>query len=212
MSKEQTQMSKILVAYASFAGSTADVARAVGEEIAKAGGEVDVLPLNQITNLEGYAGLVLGAPMIMGWHRAALRFLRRNRQALQHIPLAVFVMAMSLTQTGQTDIDGVLVFVDEKLPKPPKNEGRLSFRERYASVSNYLRPILRAARSPKPVRIGMFAGRLDYGRLKWWAVLFAMVIVQAPAGDRRNWPAIRAWAAEIPAAFRLSPQKSPPLP
>lgn len=200
-------MSKILVAYASFAGSTADVARAVGEEISKAGVEVDVLPLSQITNLEGYAGLVLGAPMIMGWHRAALRFLRRNRQALQQIPLAVFVMAMSLTQTGQTHIDSVPVFVDEKLPKPPQHAGRLTFRERYARVSSYLRPILRAARSPKPIRIGMFAGRLDYGRLKWWAVLFAMVIVQAPAGDRRNWPAIRTWAAEIPAAFQLTPQK-----
>ena len=49
----------------------------------------------------------------------------------------------------------------------------------------------------------MFAGRLEYGRLKWWAVLFVMLIIQATAGDRRNWPAIRAWAAELPAALGL---------
>jgi menaquinone-dependent protoporphyrinogen IX oxidase len=48
------------------------------------------------------------------------------------------------------------------------------------------------------VSIGVFGGRLEYGRLKWWAVLFAMFIVQAPAGDKRNWPAIRAWADERP--------------
>jgi hypothetical protein len=42
---------------------------------------------------------------------------------------------------------------------------------------------------------------LEYGRLPWWAVLFVMLVIQAPAGDRRNWPAIRAWAAELPAAF-----------
>jgi hypothetical protein len=44
---------------------------------------------------------------------------------------------------------------------------------------------------------------LEYGRLKWWAVLFVMLVVQAPAGDRRNWPAIRAWAAGLPAAMQL---------
>jgi hypothetical protein len=44
---------------------------------------------------------------------------------------------------------------------------------------------------------------LEYGRLKWWAVLFVMVIIQATAGDRRSWPAIRAWAAKLPAALGL---------
>jgi hypothetical protein len=33
--------------------------------------------------------------------------------------------------------------------------------------------------------------------LKWWAVLFVMLIIQAPAGDRRNWEAIRTWAAGL---------------
>jgi hypothetical protein len=49
----------------------------------------------------------------------------------------------------------------------------------------------------------MFGGRLDYGRMKWWAVLFVMLIIQAPPGDRRNWPAIRSWAAGLPVALQL---------
>jgi hypothetical protein len=28
-----------------------------------------------------------------------------------------------------------------------------------------------------------------------------MMIIQAPPGERRNWPAIRAWAADLPALF-----------
>jgi hypothetical protein len=61
--------------------------------------------------------------------------------------------------------------------------------------------------------VAVFGGRLEYGRLKWWAVLFAMFIIQARAGDRRNWPAIRAWAAGLPAAFGLStPQPAEALP
>ena len=49
---------------------------------------------------------------------------------------------------------------------------------------------------------------MEYGRLKWWAVLFAMLIIQAPAGDKRNWTAIKSWAAELPAAFQLEPEQA----
>jgi len=186
-----------------MAGSTVEVAQAVGEEIAKRGMQVDVLPISEVKGLQIYDGVVVGGPMIMGWHRTALSFLKKNRQAFQQIPLAVFVMAVSLTQTGETSLDGVPVSVDEKLPKTPENEERLNFRERYARLSNYLGPILKATRPSKPVSIGVFGGRLEYGRLKWWAVLFVMLIIQAPAGDKRNWEAIRAWAAGLPAAFQI---------
>ena len=173
----------------------------VGDEIASFGAQVDVLPVGEVTNLGLYDGVVLGGPMIMGWHRAALGFLKQHREALQRIPLAVFVMCMSLTETGETSVDGVPVNVDEALPKPPETPGRLRFRERYAQLANYLRPILKASGPAKPVSIGVFGGRLDYGRLKVWAVLFAMLIIRAPAGDRRNWTAIRSWAAGLPAAL-----------
>ncbi|CAG0982021.1 menaquinone-dependent protoporphyrinogen oxidase [Gammaproteobacteria bacterium] len=196
-------MKRVLVAYATMAGSTADVAKTVGDEIAKSGVQVDVLPLSEVRDLAAYDGVVVGGPMIMGWHRSAIGFLKRHRAAFQRIPLAVFVMAMSLTQTGESSVDGVPVTVDEKLPKPSEVEGRLKFKERYARLSNYIRPILRATRPVKPESIGVFGGRLEYGRLKWWAVLFAMLIIQAPAGDRRNWAAIRAWAAGLPAAMRI---------
>jgi menaquinone-dependent protoporphyrinogen oxidase len=196
-------MTRILVAYATMSGSTAEVAQAVGEEIAKSGLEVDVWPLGGVQDLAGYAGVVVGAPMIMGWHREASRFLRKHRETFQQIPLAVFVTAMSLTQTGETSVEGVQVTLDENLPKPPKEPGRLDFRERYAQLGNYLRPILRATQPARPASIGVFGGRLEYGRLKVWAVLFVMLIVQAPAGDRRNWEAIRTWAAGLPEAFKV---------
>jgi hypothetical protein len=38
-----------------------------------------------------------------------------------------------------------------------------------------------------------------------------MVIIQARAGDRRNWPAIREWSARLPVAFQLVETKAKKL-
>lgn len=201
-------MKKILVTYATFAGSTAEVARVVGEEIGKSGAQVDVLPLSEVKDITLYDGVVVGGPMIMGWHRAALGFLKQHQMAFQHIPLAVFVMAKRLTQTSETSVKGVPVYIDDKLCQPPERVGHTTFRERYAQLANYVGPIIRATRPARAVNIGLFGGCLEYGRLKWWAVLFVMVIIQAPPGDRRNWAAIRVWAAGLPAAFNIEVPKA----
>lgn len=191
-------MAKILVTYATMAGSTSEVAQVVAEEIGRSGAQVGVLPLEQAHNLSSYDGVVLGAPMIMGLHRDAQRFLRKHRQDFQHLPLAVFIMAMSLTQPADMNA-GAAVYVDEMLSKPPQTAGRLTLRERYTLLTNYLRPVRESVRPAEPVSVGVFGGRLDFSRLKWWAMLFVLLIVQAQPGERRNWPAIRAWAAGLPA-------------
>lgn len=198
-------MKKILVTYATFAGSTVEVARVVENELSAKGFRVDLLPLDRVKSLDGYAGVVIGAPMIMGWHRAALGFVKKHQQALEHIPFAVFIMAMSLTRTPETLVNGVPVIIDAKLPKPPTRAEHLNLRERYARVTNYVQPVLNACRPTKPVSIGLFGGRLEYGRLKWWAVIFVMLIIRALAGDRRNWVAIQAWAADVANVFGPEP-------
>jgi menaquinone-dependent protoporphyrinogen oxidase len=190
-------LKKILVAYVTNTGTTADVARAIGEELQKTGAQVDVVELRQVRDLDSYSAVVLGAPMIMGWHREAVGFLKGNQKQLSQISVAMFMTAMSLTRTADTSVDGVPLYIDENLPQPPKVEGRLSFKERYATVQQYLRPVLRAVPAVRPVSVAFLGGRLDIYRLKWWQALFVMAIIQAPPGDRRNWDAIRAWAGSL---------------
>lgn len=191
-------MNKILVTYATMAGSTAEIAAAVAEELVSRGLTADVIPIGEIKTLDGYSGVVVGAPMIMGFHRSALRFLKQHKKALEQLPLAVFVSAMSLTRTADLVSGDGQVFVDEKLPKDPANPAKLSFKEKYARPENYLRPVRRAA---APVSIGVFGGRLIYGKLPLWAVLFVLLVIQATPGDHRNWDAIRAWAAGLVPVF-----------
>jgi len=95
--------------------------------------------------------------MIMGRHRAACSFMKAHRRALQRIPLAVSVTVVSLTQPAGRAGDGVPVFVDAGLPKPPARAGRLSLHEHYSQLRRYVRFILAAAR---PISVGSSPGAL----------------------------------------------------
>jgi menaquinone-dependent protoporphyrinogen oxidase len=194
-------MKKILVTYATMSGSTAEVALEVAREIGEGGTQVEFLPLDKVGDLSDYNAVVIGAPMVMGWHRSALKFLAKNREALRRIPLAVFATGMSLTSAGEKEVSGVPVFVDETLAKPAKNAGRPSLKERHTDINHYATPIIKAAGPAHPVSVAFLGGRLEYTRLKLPARLFVMLIVQASPGDRRNWDTIRSWAGSLPQLF-----------
>ena len=190
-------MKKILITYATNAGSTAKVAEAVAAELAQTA-QVDILPLEKATALDGYSAIVLGAPMIVGWHRGALAFLKRNQTALGQKPLAIFVTCVNLTKTDETSLEDVPLLIDEKLPKAPKNPARLSIKENYSTPKNYLTPILKLV---KPVSIGIFGGSLQYFSMKWWQVPFVLLAIQAAPGDKRNWKAISEWGGQVAGKF-----------
>lgn len=195
-------MKKILVGYITHSGTTRDVAEAIAEEMTKKGVESDVLPLDQVKDTAPYTALVLGAPMIIGWHRDGLKYLSQHKTELAQKPLVLFLTGMSLTDTPAPDLPGIQLHIDPKLAATPKHANRLSFKENFATIKNYLRPILKT--SPKSLTaVGLFGGRLDYYRLKWWEVAFVMLVVGAKPGEKRNWPDIRAWAADLPALLGL---------
>jgi menaquinone-dependent protoporphyrinogen IX oxidase len=160
--------------------------------------------VEEVVSPDRYGAVIVGGPMILGWHRAARRFVSRHRGALQAVPVAYFCTAMSLTQPGENRWADIPLALDPNLAKPPKDPSRLSFRERYASVGGYLRPILKAGGPISPVSVAFFAGKLDLMRLGLVAKLFVMLVVQARPGDLRNWPFIQSWATELGTAWSKS--------
>ena len=86
-------MTRVLVAYASKNGSTAEVARSIGVTLSDAGHHVDVRDAAVATDVDCYDAVILGGSLYMGrWHADARSFLRRHRAALETRALSVFAL------------------------------------------------------------------------------------------------------------------------
>jgi len=188
---------KILVVYATNAGSTADVAELVKTTLANKELDVELRPLGEVSSVEAYDAVVVGAPLILGWQRAAKKFINKHQDQLAKKPVAYFLTAMSLTETRETVIDGVPIQVDPGLAKPPRNPKWLSIKELYTLPLNYVRPILKAAPRVKPLAIGLFGGYLNLFTLSWPARLFVLLVIQARPGDLRDESFIKNWAVNL---------------
>jgi|WetSurMetagenome_2_1015567.scaffolds.fasta_scaffold72882_2 menaquinone-dependent protoporphyrinogen IX oxidase len=188
---------RILLAYTTHMGSTVHVANAIAEELEKEGSPVDIKRVEEVNTLDGYSAAIIGGPVIMGWHRQAIKFIKKYNKQLAAIPVAYFFTAKSLTKLGTQRIESVSIQVDPLLAKPPKNSGRLSFRENYATVQNYLWPALKAAPLVRPFAAGFFGGILNMGNMKWYEILFVLLFVQAKPGGEHNFPFIRKWTEEL---------------
>jgi len=190
-------LKRILVAYSTNAGSTAEVAESIGKILEGPEVAVVVRRIEEVRDLGGYAAVVLGGPMIIGWHRRAARFLRARRRELAKVPVALFFTALQVTRTGSEQGHGFPVLLDPRLVAEPARPGRLSFKEHQTTVDSYLRPVSAALKEVRPVSAAFFAGKLDYGKLGFLHMLFVMLIIGATPGDSRNWELIGSWARDI---------------
>ena len=155
--------------YASQYGSTGGVADAIGKELCSKDIAADVVLIKNAGNVSSYQGVVIGSAIYRGkWLPEAVDFVQKNRDILRKIPIAYFLVCMSLSH--------------------PTEENR-------AKVLSYMDPILKAVPEVTPVAIGTFAGALDYNNLSWLnkTILKAK---GSPEGDSRDWNAIRTWARE----------------
>jgi menaquinone-dependent protoporphyrinogen oxidase len=164
---------RILVAYSSRKGSTAEVALAVAKELEKAGAVVTVADMTAVPSLEGYDGVVIGAPVYTGKVPGEVAsFISRMKTGLGKVPVAGFLTGIA--------------------PVYPKT----------GDVSVFTGQLAEALAPVKPVAVTMFAGKLDPARLSF-IERGMTALLNVPTGDFRNWDAIAAWARELPAKMGL---------
>lgn len=160
---------KLLVAYASKYGSTAEIADVIGKELEKRQYEVEVKPVDEIDGLDAYDGFVIGSAVYAGgWMKPAARFLRSNQERLADKPVWFF----SSGPTGQGD--------------PNELMDGWTFPENLEKV--------REAINPKDIIL--FHGNIDLDTLNF-AEKMIIKSVKATVGDYRDWLVIRRWAGKI---------------
>ena len=164
---------KILVTYATCTGSTVGVAEAIGKTLADGGAQVDVLPMQKVTDLSPYRAVVAGSA-IQGkqWLPEAMQFVRAHQAALIRKPFAAFLVCMTLAMPGA---------------------------DKYrAHVATWLEPVRTLV---KPSSAGLFAGGLDIRKIPSFGdrLKFRLSVALGvwSEGDHRDWNAIRAWADSI---------------
>ena len=161
---------RILVAYATAAGSTGEVAEAIGEALREGGAAVDVRRAKEVDDVSGYGAVVVGTGVRAGRpYQEALSFVEKNQQALGGLPVAYFLVCMTMGEDTE---------------------------ENRKEAGTFLAPVLETAPGVEPVAVGLFGGELDYGKLPL-PLRLVMKAMKRPEGDVRDSEAIRAWAREL---------------
>ena len=167
---------RVLVAYATKRGATAEIAEKIGDVIRNSDIQVDVLPAEQVRDIASYTAVVLGSAAYIGqWQKDAVSLLRDNEKTLSEMPVWLF----SSGPTGEGDPVELL-------------KGWL--------YPNGLKSVIERIR---PRGITVFHGVVTTDRLnfleKWM-----LKNVKSPIGDFRDWDAIATWANSITEELKQS--------
>jgi menaquinone-dependent protoporphyrinogen oxidase len=164
-------MPKVLLAYATRAGSTAEVAERIAQRLCMKGFSAEAMPVDDVADLSGYDVALLGSGTYYGgWLGAMTGFVQAHAEPLRRLPVAFFTLHM------------------QNLGATPEAQAE---RLKYTAVA-------RAAVTP--VDEAFFAGRVDPSRLNLLERL-AVRLVGSPIGDLRDWNEIDAWADGLVARF-----------
>ncbi len=165
---------RVLVTYATRAGSTAGVAEDIGKALMENGFLVEVHPVQEVTDVTSYDAVVAGSAIqSKRWLPEAMEFLQVHRATLTRKPCAVFLVCMTLAM--------------------PNSEKYRPF------VADFLQPVRAIVR---PASEGLFAGALDISKVPspWNRLKFRLSVLFGvwSEGDHRDWDAIRTWADMLP--------------
>ncbi len=160
---------KVLVAYASKYGATAEIAEKIGQVLTRAGLQVDVLPVKNAKDLKPYNAFVLGSAAYMfRWRTDMVSFLKRRQNLLAERPTWLFY-------SGPLGKGNPLELVKgQRFPKS-------------------LQPVIDHIR---PRDMVVFHGSINMNKLNFFE---RFVFKKSPAmqGDFRDWDTIISWANAI---------------
>lgn len=169
-------MRRILVAYATCHGSTAEIAQRIADRLQVSGDTVDCRPMTEVNSADAYDAVVAGSPIHdQAWLPEAIGFLTRYGPALVRDPVWLFSVGMPGALPRR--VQGWAM----------QEEGQMAAR---------LSPLVQA----RGHRLFSGVVRSEHltprGRMKFR-------VMGGRYGDFRDWPAIDEWADSIAAELQV---------
>jgi menaquinone-dependent protoporphyrinogen oxidase len=162
---------KVLVAYASFSGSTAETAVFIGKKLAEKGMTTEVKPVEKIKSIEGYDAVIIGSAVMMGkLKQSVVKFTEKYKEGLGRVPIALFLVCLTMAKDT---------------PETRK------------TASGYLEPLKAIV---KPVSEGLFPGRVRYKDMPYPQKLLTFMPAfkkGVPEMDAMDWVKTEKWVNEI---------------
>jgi len=168
--KDGRMRKRVLITYASRCGSTGGVAEAMGQVLCGMGASVDVRLVGNVNDLSAYHAVIVGSAIRMGkWLPEAVNFVKDNRDILGRLPIAYFVVCLTMKDNTA---------------------------ENRSKVMAYLDPVRKEAPKIQPVGMGLFPGAVNFSQLSFVnkMILKAKGVSE---GDYRDWLAVKAWASTV---------------
>ena len=160
---------KVLVAYASRSGSTAEIGEKIAEVLRREGLAVDLQPVGQVKGLEGYSTVLLGSAVYYGrWRKEAVNFLAAKEKDL----LDKKVWFFSSGPAGEGDPVELL----EGWTFPPLQQ----------EIADRIHP----------QGVIVFHGVMDDKKMNFFE-RWILKKMDAPLGDFRDWEMITGWAEDV---------------
>lgn len=163
MSNRIDMSTRILVAYATRAGSTAGVAEVVAEVIRGAGYDTDLSLINPDLIPDVYDAVILGGPIYIGSMREVEEYVHAHHAALESRIKAAFAVGMSFIEDDEEKQTAAREALNKAItPLEPVHLGYFAGRTDPAKLSFLQRMALKVVSSP----IGDFR---DYDAIRAWA-------------------------------------------
>lgn len=174
-------MGKVLVAYATWAGSTRSIADQIAQTLSNKKMDVEVTPAKDINSISDYQTIILGTSIHMGKTGGAFnKFLKKFHKILKNKNTAIFVVCANMLNDCSETREETTGWLNKTLGKFP---------------------------NVKPISIGLFSGALhvegeEYKKLNPMArrLITSMeesMVKEHGKTDFRDWEKVKTWTEEI---------------